>query len=103
MSGPSQNVAFMRTVISLHVCLSHIDAFKVEAANAILARLGNDVYESVKHDLQAHYKIELAKHTSFSLQELSLALQEMVGNDSARLIMRTIEREIDRLAEDQMR
>jgi hypothetical protein len=83
--------------------ISHIDAFKVEAANAILARLGKDVYESVKHDLQARYKIELTKHTSFSLHGLSLALQDLVGNDSASLIMRTIEAEIDRLAEDQMR
>jgi hypothetical protein len=83
--------------------ISYIDAFKVEAANAILSRLGKDVYESVRRDLRAQYKIELTKHTSFSLHDLSLALQELLGEDSTRLIMRTIEGEIDRLAEDQMR
>ena len=83
--------------------ISHIDAFKVEAANAILSRLGKEVYESVKYDLQTQYKIELAKHTSFSLHDLSAALQKLLGDESARLIMRTIEGEIDRLAKDHMR
>lgn len=82
---------------------SHIDAFKVEATNAVLARLGKDVFDELKQDLQNEFKIELAKHTSFTLNGLNLALQKLLGEDSARLLMRTIEGEIERLAHDDMR
>jgi flagellar motor switch protein FliG len=82
---------------------SHIDAFKVEAANAVLARLGKDVFDDLKQDLQKEFKIELTKHTSYTLSGLNLALQKLLGEDSARLLMRTIEGEIERLANDDMR
>ena len=77
---------------------SHIDAFKVEATNAILSRLGTDVYENLKYDLKVKYKIEIAKRTSYTLSDLNKALQDLLGNDSAYLIMRTIDAEIEMLA-----
>ena len=82
---------------------SHVDAFKVEATNAILGRLGKDVYETLKYDLQRQYKIELTKHSSYTLHELNAALKVLLGEDSTRLIMRTINGEIERLAQDEMR
>ena len=82
---------------------SNIDAFKVEAATAILGRLGDTVFEALKRDLQRDYKIELSKHTSFTLSDLNFALQRLLGEDSARLLMRTINGEIERLAQDEMR
>ena len=82
---------------------SHIDAFKVEATNAVLARLGKEVFDKLKRDLQSEFKIELTKHTSFTLIELNLALQRLLGEDSARLLMRTIEGEIEKLAHDELR
>lgn len=82
---------------------SHIDAFKVEAANAVLARLGKDVFDKLKQNLQNEFKIELNKHTSYTLDGLNLALQSILGEDSARLLMKTIEGEIERLAHDDMR
>jgi hypothetical protein len=82
---------------------SHIDAFKVEATNAILSRLGKDAYEGLKHDLQREYKIELTKHTSYTLFDLNVALQQLLGAESARMLIRTIHGEIERLAQDEMR
>ena len=87
----------------LRMFTSHIDEFKVEATNAILGRLGKDVFDGLKRDLQNNFKIELTKHTSFTLNDLDLALQKLLGEQSARLIMRTIEGEIERLAHDDMR
>ena len=77
---------------------SPIDTFKVEATNAILARLGRDVYEILKQDLQSKYKIELTKVTSYDLTKLHTALEELLGMDSARLLMNTINAEIELLA-----
>lgn len=82
---------------------SHVDMFKVEATSAILARLGDDVYQTLKRDLQNQFKIELSKHTSYSLDELNKALQGLLGENSARLIIRTIYGEIARLAQDELR
>lgn len=80
-----------------------MDTFKVEATNAILARLGDEIYENLKHDLRRHYKIELTKVSSFTLGELHTALRELLGIDSARLIIRTIYAEIERLADYETR
>lgn len=82
---------------------SHVDAFKVEATNAILARLGKDMYETLRYELQRQYGIELTKHTSFTLGELNAALEALLGNDSARMVINTIIAEIDRLARAEMR
>jgi hypothetical protein len=59
------------------------------------------MYYALKFELQRIYKIELAKVTSFSLDELHLALQDLLGPHSARLLVRTIYGEIDRLAKEQ--
>ena len=73
----------------------------MEATNRVLARIGDEMYYALKFELQRLYKIELAKVTSFSLDELHLALQDLLGPHSARLLVRTIYGEIDRLAREQ--
>lgn len=75
----------------------------MEATNRVLARIGDEMYDTLKFELQRLYKIELAKVTSFSLDELHLALQDLLGPHSARLLVRTIYGEIDRLAKEQAR
>ncbi|HEY7734569.1 MAG TPA: hypothetical protein VIB07_07225 [Nitrososphaera sp.] len=82
---------------------SIIETFKVEATNRVLARIGAEMYDALKFELQRLYGIELAKVTSFSLDELHLALQDLLGPHSARLLVRTIYGEIDRLAKEQAR
>ncbi len=73
----------------------------MEATNRVLARIGDEMYEALKFELQRLYRIELGKVTSFSLDELHLALQDLLGPYSARLLVRTIYSEIDRLAKEQ--
>jgi hypothetical protein len=73
----------------------------VEATNRVLARIGDEMYVALKFELQRLYKIELDKVTSFNLDELHLALQDLLGPYSARLLVRTIYGEIDRLAKEQ--
>ena len=104
MSQEIQSVAFSINLVSnLQLLISHIDTFKVEATNAVLGRLGKDVYENLKYDLQTKYKIEITKHTSYTLHELHISLEALLGEHSAQLIMRTIKAEIERLAKDEMR
>jgi hypothetical protein len=74
------------------------DTFKVEATNAILDRLGKDVYQTLKQELQNKYKIELTKVTSYGLVQLYRALEEILGVDSARLLIKAIDAEVDLLA-----
>ena len=78
--------------------ISPIDTFKIEATNAILERLGKDVYQILKQDLQNKYKIELTKITSYDLTDLHAALEELLGINSARLLMKAIDAEVDLLA-----
>lgn len=75
----------------------------MEATTRVLARIGNEMYGALKFELQRLYGIELSKMTSFSLDELHLALQDLLGPHSARLLVRTIYGEIDRLAKEQAR
>lgn len=70
------------------------DAFKVEAANAILARLGDDAFTSLKHDLFRNYGIILEDRSSYTLADLETALQDLLGADAERFLIREILKEI---------
>ena len=61
------------------------------------------MYENLRNDLQRKYKIELTKVTSYTLDQLHTALQELLGTDSARLLIKTIYVEIEILADNEMR
>ena len=59
MSQEIQSVAFSINLVSnLQLLISHIDTFKVEATNAVLGRLGKDVYENLKYDLQQNTRLK---------------------------------------------
>jgi hypothetical protein len=77
---------------------SHSEVFKVQATTSVLARLGKDAYDELKYGLQRDYKIELTKISSYSLDSLHLALQDVLGAESARMLLRTINAEIARLS-----
>lgn len=73
---------------------SHSEDFKVQAATSVLGRLGGEVYEDLRYSLQRDYKIELTKISSYTLESLHDALQEILGAESARMLLRTIQAEI---------
>ncbi len=77
---------------------SHYEAYKVQATTSVLARLGKDAYEELKYGLQRDFKIELTKISSYSLDSLHNALKDVLGQESARMLLRTIHAEIERLS-----
>ena len=76
---------------------SNPDPIATIAANYVLKSLGTDMYEVVKFHLRHHHKIwldEINKPT-FTLIDLSHALNHLIGEGAAELIMQDIYIELD--------
>ncbi|HEV8387695.1 MAG TPA: hypothetical protein VGQ03_08735 [Nitrososphaera sp.] len=73
-------------------------SFKREAIIAVFARLGDDNLTMLKHSLRAAYKIDLERDDTFTLEELQIALQRILGANGAGLIIREIHNELRLLA-----
>jgi len=73
---------------------------KMVAANQVLKRMGMDMYNVVQWHLSHHYHIRLAPDdkSSYSLEELNTALQNLIGPGAAELIMQDIYLELEELS-----
>ena len=69
------------------------DRLRSEAIVSTFARLGNENLAMLKRTLKADYQIDLADDT-FTLEELQIALQRIIGPGGADLILKEIRREI---------
>lgn len=76
---------------------SNPDPVATIAANHVLKSLGTDMYEVVKFHLSHHHKIWLDEHDkpTFTLIDLSQALNHLIGEGAAELIMQDIYIELD--------
>lgn len=75
------------------------DSIKRQAANSVLARLGEEMIEVVKYHLRRSYAISFAPNdtSSFSLDQLHFGLSVMLGEGSANNILKQITEEINEL------
>jgi hypothetical protein len=80
------------------------DNVKRQAANTVLARLGEEMIEVVKYHLRRSYAISFAPNdaSSFSLDQLHFALAVMLGEGSANNILGQITEEINELGRAQV-
>jgi len=63
---------------------------KREAISAILGILGDENLAILKRSLSKDYSIDLDKVSFYTLEELQLALQQILGSGGAVLIIREI-------------
>ena len=75
---------------------------KKEAITAVLTRLGEGMFVMIKLALIQDYKINIDSDDSYTLEELHLALQKIVGPNGSSLLMREIRNEMRLLAEQQL-
>lgn len=75
------------------------DIVKRQAANTVLARLGEEMIEVVKYHLRRSYAISLAPNdnSTFSLDQLHFGLSVMLGEGSANNLLKQIAEEINEL------
>ena len=75
------------------------DSIKRQAANTVLARLGEEMIEVVKYHLRRSYAISLGPNDTsmFSLEQLHFGLSVMLGEGSANNILKQITQEINEL------
>lgn len=80
------------------------DSVKRQAANTVLARLGEEMMEVVKYHLHRSYAISFALNetSKFSLDQLHFGLSVMLGEGTANNILQQIKREIDELQREQL-
>ena len=76
------------------------EVVRVGAVNRVLQRLGEDLQDVVKFHLSRHYHIKLDESgmVTCSLEELSSALQKLIGQGAAELLMQEIYLELDAAA-----
>jgi hypothetical protein len=74
------------------------ESFKREAILAVFARLGDDNLGMLKQNLRAAYKIDLERDNTYTLEELQIALQRILGANGAGLIIREIHNEMRHLS-----
>jgi hypothetical protein len=72
--------------------------FKREAIIAVFARLGDENLTMLMHSLRAAYKIDFERDDTFTLEELQIALQRVLGANGAGLLIREIHNEMRLLA-----
>jgi hypothetical protein len=69
--------------------------FKKGAIKSILSRLGDEMFTMLKQSLAQDYQIDLDWDDAYTLEELQIALQRIVGFNGANLLMAEIHREIE--------
>jgi hypothetical protein len=74
------------------------ESFKREVILAVFARLGDDNLTMLKQNLRAAYKIDLERDNTYTLEELQIALQRILGANGAGLIIREIHNEMRHLS-----
>ena len=79
------------------------EPFKKEGITAVLTRLGEPMFVLLKLSLAQEYKINIDKNDSYTLEELHLALQKILGPGGASLLSMEIRNEIELLARPQTR
>lgn len=80
------------------MALPSAESLKKEAITAVLTRLGEPMFVLLKLNLVQDYKINIDKNDTYTLQQLQIALQRIVGPGGASLLIREIRREIELLA-----
>jgi hypothetical protein len=74
-----------------------VETYMVEAIKSVFAELGDENIAVLKENLKRDYVIDLATNT-FTLEELQIALQRLIGTGGATLLVREIRNEIAILA-----
>ena len=74
------------------------ETFKREAISSVFARLGVDMHKMLKENLLSRHRINLERDDSYTLHELQIALQQLLGEHGSTLLMREIDREIQLLS-----
>ena len=69
-------------------------SFQLEAIHAVFNRLGGANVDMIRQNLRSDYKIDLDSPDAFTLEELQIALQRLVGEYAASLLIREISFEI---------
>jgi hypothetical protein len=80
-----------------------IEVLELAAVNQVLQRLGEEMYDLLKFHLNRYYHIKLdeSAHLSCTLEELSNALQKLIGMGATELLVQDIYLEIDTLSSRQ--
>jgi hypothetical protein len=81
---------------------SFVEGYKREAVAAVLTRLGEGMFAMLKLCLAQDHKINIDKNDSYTLEELQIALQKIVGPHGSSLLIREIVKEVEMLARQQM-
>jgi hypothetical protein len=75
------------------------DRVKRQAANIVLARLGEEMSDVVKYHLHRSYSISLEpnEQSKFSLDQLHFALSVLLGEGGANNLLNQVTHEIEEL------
>ncbi|HEY7506526.1 MAG TPA: hypothetical protein VH621_02880 [Nitrososphaera sp.] len=84
--------------------MSHaqIETYKTRAVNSVLFTLGEPLFNVLKDHLQREFDIQLHDN-SFTLEDLQVALETMLGESSTDLLIKEIHWQIRELANAQLR
>lgn len=78
------------------------DSIKRQAANTVLARLGEEMIEVVKYQSRRYgISFALDDDSKFSLDQLHYALSVLLGEGTANNILKQITQEINELVQTQ--
>jgi hypothetical protein len=81
---------------------AQIETYKTRAVNSVLFTLGEPLFNVLKDHLRREFDIEL-RDNSFTLEDLQVALETMLGESSTNLVMQEIHWQIRELASAQLR
>ena len=87
----------------INMSQAQTETFRVGAVNSVLGSLGEELFSILRDHLQRYYKITLGDDALFTLEELQIALQRMLGDESARLMISEIHYRINDLSKMQLR
>lgn len=73
-------------------------SLKRTAITAVLTRLGEDNLDTLKRNLRKDFYIDWDADTNFTIEELQIALQRLLGPYGANMIVREIKNEIQSLS-----
>ena len=81
---------------------AQIETYKTRAVNSVLFTLGEPLFNVLKDHLQREFDIQLHDN-SFTLEDLQVALETMLGESSTDLLIKEIHWQIRELASAQLR
>lgn len=97
------HAVYLECQLMISMAQARVEAIKVRAVRHVLGGLGYPLFDILKDGLYYDYKIRLTDDSLFTLEELHIALQTLLGECSAEIMMRAIHFEIREVEAESLR